>query len=140
MALAVFLVETPSDCCVLCPNLCSLLAVLPCSLPSQRYPRTLHLCVRCVTLCSSLFCLFVVFCFSLYSYYFCSYISAVLAPPAAGHSNAGLVFLAPFLFISPLFFSLSCLPSFCWSITWTYHRTDRTSKQQPCSLWTRPPP
>ena len=51
---------------------------------------------------------------------------------------------------SSLFFSFllfSCLPSgliviivssFCWSITWTYHRTDRTSKQQPCPLGTRP--
>ena len=41
---------------------------------------------------------------------------------------------------------LSCLPSdlfvssFCWSINWPYHRTDRTSKQQTCPVGTRPPP
>ena len=33
-----------------------------------------------------------------------------------------------------------CLPcglivsSFCWSINWTYYRTDRTSRQRPCHL------
>ena len=46
-----------------------------------------------------------------------------------------------YLGVTALFFSflfLSCLPSglfmssLCWSIIWTYHRTDRTSKQQPC--------
>ena len=40
---------------------------------------------------------------------------------------------------------LSCLPSglvssFCWYITWTYHKTDRASKQQPCPLGARPAP
>ena len=41
---------------------------------------------------------------------------------------------------------LSCLPSglvvsyFCWSITWTYHRTDRASKHRPCPFGTRPAP
>ena len=44
------------------------------------------------------------------------------------------------------FISLSCLPSvfivssFCWSINWTYHRTDLTIKLQPCPVGTRPAP
>ena len=30
--------------------------------------------------------------------------------------------------------------SFSWSINWIYHRTDRTSKQQPCHFGTQPAP
>ena len=47
--------------------------------------------------------------------------------------------------LCPLLF-LSCLPSglivssFCLSINWTYHRTDRTRKQQPCPVGARPAP
>ena len=55
----------------------------------------------------------------------------------AGHRTARFLFIA-----SPLSLPSSCLllPSvwssygvlLCWSISWTYHRTDRTSKQQSC--------
>ena len=48
------------------------------------------------------------------------------------------------LFYFLFFLFLSCLqsglvvPSFCWSITWTHHRTDCANKQQPCPRGTRP--
>ena len=72
-------------------------------------------------------------------------VSCVVVAPPAGHRNAGLVFRALSLLSSFLFF-FSCIPSglvvpsFCWSITWTYHGTDCASKQQPCPLGTRPAP
>ena len=51
-----------------------------------------------------------------------------------------------FFFFSFRFFSFSCLPSwlavpsFCWSITLTYRRTDCASKQQPYPFGTRSAP
>ena len=51
------------------------------------------------------------------------------------------VFLPPPLLLFSFLF-LTCPPSgfimssSCWSITWTYHRTDRTSKQKPCPVGT----
>ena len=87
MALAVFLVRTASDCCLLpfCYNLCSLFAVLPCSLVDGT-PSTLHLCVGSVTLRSSLFFVLVI---SVSAF---PLVSCVVLAPPAGHRNAGVVF------------------------------------------------
>ena len=134
-------------------------AVLPCSLPRRWYPPILPLCVSRVALCSN-FVLFlsplVSFCFIFVFLPFVSaflWVSCVVLGPPAGHiaRNAVFAFLAlealPSSILVPLpssFLFLSCLPSgltvssFCWSINWMHHRTDRTSKQQPCPLGTRP--
>ena len=85
-------------------------------------------------------------CLSLSS--FC--VPCVVLGPAAGQRTARLfVTTGSPLSLYTLF--LTCLPSsllvssLCWSISWTHHRTDRhrtdrTSKQQPCPLGTRPAP
>ena len=82
------------------------------------------------------------------------WISCVVVIPPAGHRNADSYqyillenncFSSGFLLSSFQLFFLFFLvvfvvSSLCWSITWTYRRTDRSSKQQHCPLGTRPAP
>ena len=122
MALAVFQVETPDDCCLLCYHLCPLFAALPCSLPSRWYPpcsaslrRLRHPMFEVVLFCDFLFCLIIwgggspsvsAFPWDLDSCRHC---------PPAGHRNTGGFFvfvppcLCPLPFSSPAFgLFLSC--------------------------------
>ena len=127
--------------------------MVPPHTPTLRQPRRpmFQFCFVSVT---SSFVLFY-FCFFVFLPFVSAFlwVSCVVLGPPAGHiaRNAVFAFLAlealPSSILVPLpssFLFLSCLPSgltvssFCWSINWMHHRTDRTSKQQPCPLGTRP--
>ena len=142
MALAIFLVETPSDCClpgtVLRPRpFVYCVALFPAK--SIVTPRTLrHSKFNFVLFCNLLF--------RFYLIVFGSFVSALLAVsyvvlgPSTGHTVLPLLFFSSC--VSGLF--SSCLPSglfvssFCLVINWTFHRTDRTGNQQSCPLGARP--
>ena len=147
-------VETPSDnCLMLCYNICFICITFVCRdalFPPKSMdpppPFTLPLSPGFPPF-SLYVCDPLLFFFFFFSNYFilsprssvCAcplYVGCVILDPPTGHRTARLFFVVGSS--SLIIFLSSCLPprllvtSLCWSISWTYHGTDRTPKQQPC--------
>ena len=158
MALATFLIETPCDYCLLCYSLCPLFAVMPRSLPSRWYPP--YSAPLASAACHPMFEFYSFF--VIFSFVFVITIVPLPSSPTSLPSLGSFVSSLPHqldreilvsffssvpmpsCFFSSFFYSLPSglvVSSFCcWSITWTYHKTDRTSRQHPCPLGIRPAP
>ena len=132
--MAVFLVETPSDCCLLllCYSVrCSLCCPVPCQVDGAP-PYSCHSASAALPHVPILFC----FCDLLFRFFtrrLCSPVSpfglwSLVSPfGPTSWTYIGLLVFNLFSSVSALF--LSCLPSgliassFCWSINLTCHRT-----------------
>ena len=127
--------------CVAIPALRLLCSPIPCQVDgipphSATLRRLCHLFFNFVS-----FCVILVFCSCFYLLCLCPiFVSCLVVGPPAGHRTLcsccyRFVCLLLVLSLSDLF-----MPSFCWSISWTYHWFDHTNKEQPCQLGTRPAP
>ena len=164
MALAIFLliVETPSDYCyrVTISVLCLLCCPIPCgvkgtppyfailrsaSATSPYVPFLFWFCDLLVLVLLVLISIILFWPFFL-RLPFGSLVSSVATSWTWKCWFCFVLFCFFQLCVPALFFFFSCLPpgrgvsSFCWSINWTHHGTDRTTKEQPCPLGTRPAP
>ena len=107
-----------------CPIPCQIDVIIP-LVSRHSAPAASLYCYICVN-----FCCFPFFPIML-TFFLGLSVSALFVSSLTHQLNIGL------LVVSTLFLS-SCLPSgllvtsLCWSMSWTYHTTDRTSKQQSC--------